>query len=96
MKHDTYEFSPSIVLQFEKDCAHNTTIVRLGKGPALRYVVQSDKYVKATRVSQSIDGSDPTVVGVIQRRSFLPDTLSVDGIDTRLSHMLKTPVFDDL
>ncbi|EKM56133.1 uncharacterized protein PHACADRAFT_257211 [Phanerochaete carnosa HHB-10118-sp] len=85
----------STVLQFTRNCTHNTTITINGQ-PSKHYAVHSDKYATTTRVTRIVDGSGPVSVGVIQRRNLLPDHLTVGGADIQLNQWLEVPLLHTL
>lgn len=86
-KAQSQRLSASTVLRFDVDSAHNTTLrpTRCG-GPS--YLVLSDKYATSTTVSRMDKDGAAAVVGVVNRRSLLPDTLVLDGQRTRLGKWL--------
>lgn len=88
--------SPPIILHFEQDCPHNTTISSRTKGVHTRYVVATDRHVTTTRVVKAVDGCPPTLVGDVSRGSFLPDNVTLNGITMRLNSWLQVPTFSDL
>ena len=90
--------APSTVLQFQKDDIHNTTISGTRKGSPVRYTVHSDKHAQLTRVSRTSNEGEPAVVGVVRRRTLLPDTVTLGSSseDIRLTRFITKPSFADL
>ncbi|GJE88153.1 hypothetical protein PsYK624_042360 [Phanerochaete sordida] len=81
----------SKILHFTDNDIHNTKITIAGQ-PSTHYVVHSDGQATATRVTRITDGCDPVKVGGIQRRSLLPDLLTVGDFEMKLGQWLKMPL----
>ena len=81
------QLGASSVLRFDRDSIHNTTLhAEKPGGPS--YLVRSDKYATSTTVSRVDEDGAEAVVGVVNRRSVLPDTIVLAGEKMRLGRWL--------
>lgn len=86
-KAQSQRLNASTALRFDADSDHNT-MLRPAECGGPSYLVLSDKYATSTTVSRMDEDGAVAVVGVVNRRSLLPDTLVLDGQRTRLSKWL--------
>ncbi|KAF7789969.1 hypothetical protein EIP86_000917 [Pleurotus ostreatoroseus] len=78
---------------FTFDDVHNTTLSSPGD-PLTSYVIESDRYASRTKVSRATVGTDPVVVGIIQRNSFFPDKVTLKTTNPRpINEWLKSEPF---
>ena len=82
--------SEQIVLQFGKNCPHNTTIRSLRESDVVCYDVSSDPQAMITRVTKIVDEGMPAEVGTIQRHTFSSDVIILGSVSTRMDKWLKT------
>lgn len=76
------------VLRFSVDNVHNTTIFVRGSSTPY-YIVESSKHASSTKVTRV--GSEPTVIGLIERSDVLPDKVTLTKASpVRVSTWLKS------
>ena len=85
-----------LILRFSADDVHNTEITVGGGELPMRYIVESDARASSTRVTKVVHATTPDVVGVINRRSFLPDTIRLGEFTMDLGEWLKTPLLSHM
>lgn len=85
-----------LILRFSADDVHNTEITVGGGDLFARYIVESDARASSTRVTKVVRGKPPVVVGTVNRRSILPDTIQLGEFAMDLGKWLKTPALSQL
>ena len=79
-----------IVLEFSVDDIHNTTVRDRGGGSSI-YIVESSRDVNTTKIYRVERGSDSILIALIERKSIVPDRITVFGGDSmRIGKFLKS------